>query len=629
MSLYYWPVTTSISRDLCAWDPIGGIASTYVPDMNRTFAPTTTGPYAVVDGRTLYQGNVYLSIVEPYVYDNCGNSVSRKYPNGDNVVTIASSDLYSVRKYPHNLIPWSVNYQDFIEPVPWSAYYGGRYCANNRPLCSVVMPGQYQPEMVMPPQMRNLDPAWESCAFDKYGLFDPPIALQPASGFLSSTTQASGPTQTPAEPGNSPPSAGPSATQAPGAGDPIPTNGNGGESSGPESTRGNENNDPSPTNGNGVPVPGNTETTKASGDENNDPSPTNGNGTPIPGNPIPGNPIPGTPIPGDPNPGTPIPGVPIPGNIETTKGKGDENNDPSRTQIPNDPSNPGTPAQPPVITIGPSIIPIDPTGGVVVVPGITLSVGGPGTVISSTTLSMGSSGLVVISPATSTNIEFPAVPTAITIPGLTDPITLQPKGEGSGDVVIAPGTTLSLGGPGIVLGGKTFSVAATGLVIIAPATSTEIPLLSQGQLLSLTLPGLGLNGPQILTVDAQGRLVMKGGKTLHAGDAPITIDGTTISVGASEIVVVHGTVTEKYAIPAAVTNSVSGVSSGVKAQDVTAIDDLATGKGSRSSVGGPEETGAVVGGNEQKGKAAKLGGSRVGWFAVAMTALWMIFIGLI
>jgi hypothetical protein len=125
MSLYYWPITTSYSRDMCAWDPINGQASTYVPDMNRTYAPTTTGPYAVVEGRTLYEGNVYLSIMEPYVYDNCGNSISRKNPNGDNVITIASSDLYSVRKYPHNLIPWSVNYADFIEPVPWSVILVG------------------------------------------------------------------------------------------------------------------------------------------------------------------------------------------------------------------------------------------------------------------------------------------------------------------------------------------------------------------------------------------------------------------------------------------------------------------------------------------------------------------------
>lgn len=36
MSLYYWPVTTSYSKDMCAWDPVDGRASTYIPDMNRS-----------------------------------------------------------------------------------------------------------------------------------------------------------------------------------------------------------------------------------------------------------------------------------------------------------------------------------------------------------------------------------------------------------------------------------------------------------------------------------------------------------------------------------------------------------------------------------------------------------------
>jgi hypothetical protein len=546
-----------------------------MPDMNRTYAPTTTGPYAVVDDQTLYQGNVYLSIMEPYVYDNCGNSISRKNPVGNNVLTIASSDLYSVRKYPHNLIPWSMNYADFIEPVPWSAYFGGRYCANNRPLCSVVMPGGYQPVMVMPPQMRNLDPAWESCAFDQYGLFDPPVALQSVSGFLSSTTEASEPTQTPAEPGNHPPSVGPSTTQHPEPEEPQPTQGHGEESLSPESTRGNgdENEAPKPTKSNGSPMPGNADSTK--------------------------------------------------GNVESTKGNGEENNGPSPTQKPNDPSKPETPAQPPAITIGPSVIPIDPTGGVVVIPGVTLSVGGPGIVISSTSLSIGSSGLVIISPATSTNFAFPPVPTAILIPGLADPIALNPTGEGTGEVVLAPGTTLSLGGPGIVISSTTFSVAATGLVIIAPASSTEISVGSPGKSTVITLPGLGQGVNQLITLDSQGRLVMEGGKTLHAGDVPITIDGTTISVGVSEIVVVHGTVTERYDVPASVTGNISG---DVKVQDITAIGDLATGKGTRLVVGGTAETGAAVSGEAgKKGAAQKsIAGSTEGLFVVMLIAFWSV-----
>lgn len=44
MSLYYWPPTTSASRDLCAWDPVGGVATTNLPNPNSCeYHPTAGG----------------------------------------------------------------------------------------------------------------------------------------------------------------------------------------------------------------------------------------------------------------------------------------------------------------------------------------------------------------------------------------------------------------------------------------------------------------------------------------------------------------------------------------------------------------------------------------------------------
>jgi hypothetical protein len=36
MSLYFWPVTTSVTRDYCAWGPVEGFATTNLPNPNTS-----------------------------------------------------------------------------------------------------------------------------------------------------------------------------------------------------------------------------------------------------------------------------------------------------------------------------------------------------------------------------------------------------------------------------------------------------------------------------------------------------------------------------------------------------------------------------------------------------------------
>lgn len=78
----------------------------------------TTAGSVEIDGRTFYEGNVYLSIQAAWATNNCGSTLG---PVRSNIMlTLASSQLFSVRNdrvtqgwaYP-------VNYADFNAPYPW------------------------------------------------------------------------------------------------------------------------------------------------------------------------------------------------------------------------------------------------------------------------------------------------------------------------------------------------------------------------------------------------------------------------------------------------------------------------------------------------------------------------------
>lgn len=140
----------------------------------------------------------------------------------------------------------------------------------------------------------------------------------------------------------------------------------------------------------------------------------------------------------------------------------------------------------------------------------------------------------------------------------------------------------------------------------------------------ITLLGLGVQ--QVMTVDSKGRLVMEGGKTLHAGDPAVTIDGTTISVGASEVVVIHGKETETYDIPTTITQA-----SSVEFQSASGLEDLVGGKsGTRVGLNSPEDTGTAAGGSKVKGVAGRLETAGiVKWVPVITVLMWVAAVGII
>ncbi|KAJ4294413.1 hypothetical protein N0V90_008103 [Kalmusia sp. IMI 367209] len=670
MDLYYFPVTANVSRDMCADGPTEGSA-TRTPDPDSTYTEVTTGLSTVVNGLTMWEGNVYLSLTEPFVQDSCGNTIEPQVKK-PRVITMASSDLFSVRGYPHNVIPFSMNYADLNDPTPWSAYVGGWYCANNRPICSEVFPNEYYPVMSMPGQIRQLDPNWASCDFDQYGIFDPPIALHGVPNFLTSSSAAADPTQTSAEPVVSETASpgqtsngGPSATSAPeptnmpsDPEDPSSSTGPGDPASSDPSTPTDPQDptasadpqDPTPSDPSTPtdpqdPTPSNTQVPSdpqesiptdpqdptpsdpqvtASGDPQN-PAPTDPSNTAPsdPQNPTPSDPQTPPNDPQDPSgsqsqgpgntqsPAPNDPQSPAPGNTQAPSPNDPQSPAPGNTQNPatnpngnptgtvgNSPSNP----TPPAITVGPTVIPVDPTGGVIINPGTTLSSGGAPVVISSSTFNIGTGGLTIVSPETSTEIPFETTPVTVPVgPGST-PVILDPAGS----TVVLGGTTLTQGGEPVTVGGITLSVGSSGVVVVGPSGTSTI-----------AIPTADSTTPQVVTVGSaqltvtDGSVVLAPGTSLGVGDPAVTISDTVFSVGSTGLIVVGSGRTSTIPVTGLVSSSA----------DATAADATRTGTETGSSAT-PSETG----GAEFPGAAGRISWSTGSIIGVALGVMGVVIL---
>ncbi|KAI9658661.1 MAG: hypothetical protein M1821_002221 [Bathelium mastoideum] len=129
--------------------------------------------------------------------------------------TVASSSDVATMGY----LAYSFDYADLNSPIPWSAYSGQSscYCVYGTPTpsaslecpCSTIVDTNYRPALVVPPEVRTLDPAWAHCAIPFGGFYDPPQALtaqsvaaapQPVSTFTQLTADPAAPVSRTAEP---------------------------------------------------------------------------------------------------------------------------------------------------------------------------------------------------------------------------------------------------------------------------------------------------------------------------------------------------------------------------------------------------------------------------------------------
>ncbi|KAK3677508.1 hypothetical protein LTR78_002358 [Recurvomyces mirabilis] len=233
VQLLYFPVPTTASRNMCATKigapttcPLGPTTAPYVP--GSIYAPpgmargictnyincpyllgnatktTDSGPFTVSAGTTLYQNRAYISLQTAYAMNSCGY-VGGKHTGA--LLTLASTQVYSIGNELGACVDDGhlFNFADLLPNLPQSAFSavlfgGGDSCAHPNgvpwpdsfngdfmngvplegdPCYDTIADYAYRPTLVVPTQIRQLDPAWATCAVALEGLYDPPKALTP------------------------------------------------------------------------------------------------------------------------------------------------------------------------------------------------------------------------------------------------------------------------------------------------------------------------------------------------------------------------------------------------------------------------------------------------------------------
>ncbi|KAF9737074.1 hypothetical protein PMIN02_001488 [Paraphaeosphaeria minitans] len=439
LKLFYFPETRNVSRDMCATSPT---QTPELPVSYSSYIPTTTEGFVVQDGKTLYKGNVYISVDQLEVGDNCGYTTVMH----DIAFPVASSDVQSQRAMEVEPVSgkyWPVNWADFNEPVPYSAYIGGQgmsfsaippeqmfsssvYCKTAICDRSAVLPGKYNPWMILPLAIKDLDPEFADCGIpDGYTWFDPPIALHSAPNFL--TTNSPDPASTPATPASSV-IALPAKTSSPAAAEPP--------SSAPPPY------DPPP-----YDPPANKDPPTAD-PPGNKPSPHD------PNNPPTANPPTNKPPTYNPPSNNPAPGG-------QTPNSGQNPNDPVYTR-----PEQADPASRPRITVGPTVIPIAPDGQGLVIHAPTTIAPDASAVIGSTTYQLSSGVLTMVSSGGTSSITLgDAAQNAVgTVVGLGNGGSFTITTAGS-SLVFDVKTTIKDGNPAQTIGDMVVSVGSDGVRI--------------------------------------------------------------------------------------------------------------------------------------------------------------------
>ncbi|KAK4621203.1 hypothetical protein CLAFUW4_07459 [Fulvia fulva] len=205
VQLLYFPVTRTT-----------GSTQTTAPATLKTEVATT----AIYENTTLTSGSVYISFNSAYADNACGTPVGRGYPGA--ILAMDPKSLKSINmgwgtmygsvadpfalpgaSKSAYLVATSFNLEDLQWPVPETAYQQQPKCQNG-PFgkCSVIL-DDYNPLLEVPEQIRNLDPAWKTCELDWEGLYDPPIAVQPASTVVKPSAGDPQASYTSAEPAGS------------------------------------------------------------------------------------------------------------------------------------------------------------------------------------------------------------------------------------------------------------------------------------------------------------------------------------------------------------------------------------------------------------------------------------------
>ncbi|KAK5144169.1 hypothetical protein LTR04_001658 [Oleoguttula sp. CCFEE 6159] len=200
VQLIYFPVPTTVSRNMCASNTVGLMGDPRIWDFdaitmktpNTTAPPFTPAPNAttaVLNGTTFTSGWAYISFETAYARDDCMRTIGKPHPGA--LLSLPSSAVYSMRDY----LPYSFNFADLNSPVPWAAYSGMTECMLIGD-CSTIY-DNHRPMLWVPETIRDMDPAWASCKPYWGGLYDPPVALSSEGSLDTPEPTPTGPTVSP------------------------------------------------------------------------------------------------------------------------------------------------------------------------------------------------------------------------------------------------------------------------------------------------------------------------------------------------------------------------------------------------------------------------------------------------
>lgn len=188
----------------------------------------------------------------------------------------------------------------------------------------------------------------------------------------------------------------------------------------------------------------------------------------------------------------------------------------------------------------------------------TVRAGDPAVLIAGTSASLGSSGVLVLGSSTTTLAGLPSSASIYTVGDET--FTANPT------QFSVAGTTLSAGGPGVVVSSTSISLNPSGSLIVGTST---IPL-------PTPTPAVVATDGQVYTIESDGQVAVDG-VTLSSGGPGTTISGTPMSVGSGGFIIGTSTIPLQNPTPTVITTD--GQVFTIKPSGLIAIDGVTLSSG--------------------------------------------------
>ncbi|KAK5112569.1 hypothetical protein LTR85_011261 [Meristemomyces frigidus] len=202
VQLIYWPQATATATG----NNTARAASTAAPNAQALVTAETLGT-------TFTSPTLYISYANVYAANGCsdiGTTISNTIvaiPTDQPLSSVYGGTIPCDAHFRYTqewtaTAPFDVA-DLYTTPVPYSIYSSQPWCAtylrNNGCSGTCPMTDGYKPILVVPEEvLQDLEPAWSTCYGDIRGVYDPPIALQPAASVVGpeGVTTAAGSTQT-------------------------------------------------------------------------------------------------------------------------------------------------------------------------------------------------------------------------------------------------------------------------------------------------------------------------------------------------------------------------------------------------------------------------------------------------